>query len=616
MEQLHETKKLKGFKKFLYETFRPHTKEEYCTFFMRGMGKSEDGEDREYKPYPFVYMRAFVVLFLLFSLTVWIMLVTKISSSFVTAIIFGALVINVPCIILLYELYPLKDFSPLTLISVLLIGGWVSVSLAQILYAVLPSEEGISYPFYIGFVEELSKALPAIITILILKKRTPYAGFLIGCAVGMGFSAIEDTAYILDGSFGAGFDSAGMMTVTIARAITSIFGHISWTGFICWAFNKYKKSYKNIKFYLFAGMSVLLHSLWDLQIAFEEDTAAALLFIPCSIYALCMLISILKKERKLIYLAVCPQRLYVPPTNINLTHNKSAYNALKDPFGFNFSQPFNFEPNGFDQTQKVAYEEAKVPAEGEQLEMPGLPAPVTETAEAEKIGEADSSGCSKMSLISSILLGLCMFIISCCGVVYSFGYVDWYVNDYREYDTLPEFITAVQGSNQYDFDVKRNYKNGFFDGGYNDAVIEDKRIVRASQVEKRNGYSIVYWYDFDYETVGDGKATLTDIVLELNGVEYGIRYFGFEEDEYWVMYGIDTTGERQNGEYFFICDDKVADAYYDDITDEYVAIRSNIIYTGYNTALALYIIAGVAAAGAAAGVALLVVDKKRRNKNA
>lgn len=614
MEQLHEKKKLKGFKKFLYETFRPHTKEEYCTFLMRGMVKGADGEDREYKPYPFVYMRAFVALFFLFSITVWIMLATGIFSSFVTAVLFGALVVNVPCLILLYELYPLKDFSPLTLISVLIIGGWVSVSLAQILYAVLPYEEGISYPFYIGFVEELSKALPAIIAILILRKRTPYAGLLIGCAVGMGFSAIEDTAYIMDGASGAGFDSAGMMLVVIVRAITSVFGHISWTGFIGWAFNKYKKSYRNFKFYFIAGLSVLAHALWDFQLAFEEDTLAVLLFIPCSIFALCMLISILKKERKLIYLAVCPQRFYVPPANINLMHNKSAYNALRDPFGFNFSQPFNLAPNGFDQTQKVAYEEAKAPAEGEQLEIPGLPAPACENAEAEK--EEVQPECTKIALIASIILGLCMFIISCCGVVFGFGYVDWNINDYREYGTLQEFITAVQGNKQYTFDINRKYKNGIFDGGYNDAVIEDKRIVKASQVENKNGYSIVYWYEFDYGTVGDGKSTLTDIVLKINGVEYGIQHFGFEEDEYCAVFGIDTTGGRQNGEHFFICDDKIAEAYYDDITDEYVAVRSNIIYTGYNTALVLYITAGVAAAGAAISVALLVIDKKRRNKNA
>ncbi len=62
MEQWEPHKKLDrgaGFKKFLYETFRPHGIAEYTAFFTRGLNGDKDktGAEAEYTLYPFVYAR-------------------------------------------------------------------------------------------------------------------------------------------------------------------------------------------------------------------------------------------------------------------------------------------------------------------------------------------------------------------------------------------------------------------------------------------------------------------------------------------------------------------------------------------------------------------------------
>lgn len=594
-EQLQERKELRGFKKFLYETFRPHSMDEYRAFLLRGTGKSDEG-GREYKAYPFVYMRVFVVTLFITAVTFWVMLATGYTSTLVASILFGALVANVPALILIYELYPLKNFSLTQLLLITLGGGLCSILLAEIIYAVIPAASGIGYPFYIGFVEEFSKALPAIILILALKKRTPFEGLLIGCAVGMGFSAIEDTAYIVGDTVTVGFDSAGMLTVIIVRGVTSLFGHISWTGFIGWAFNKYKKPYQNARFYGVLLASYVLHSVWDLQLAFEESLFAAIAYIPCSIIALVFLIRIIKRERKLIYLAVCPERFYAPPAYVSSAN-------LGDPFGI---------------VKTEGSPDALLPAparEAEQLEIAGLPEPVA-IKEEQKTEPGDRPVCSKLAFVSSLMLGLCIFVISCCGFVYGYGYSFWYQNDKSVYSSKQEFISAVQNSRVYDFDINRSYSYGFLRDEYNDAVITDGQVVSASQIVEKSGYSLVYWYDFDYDKPIMDRAELTDIVLRTGEKDYYIMRFGGEADGYNAVVGIDGSGEAQNGDYFFICDENVVGAYYDETENSYVAMRPDVVFTGLGAATATYITAGVSAAGAVASAVYLKTENKRRNKNA
>ena len=81
MEQWEPHKKLDrgaGFKKFLYETFRPHGIDEYTAFFTRGLNGDKDktGAEAEYTLYPFVYARVFVAVTLLFGLSALILFIT------------------------------------------------------------------------------------------------------------------------------------------------------------------------------------------------------------------------------------------------------------------------------------------------------------------------------------------------------------------------------------------------------------------------------------------------------------------------------------------------------------------------------------------------------------
>ena len=212
--------------KFAYETFRPHSKKEYAELFARGNG-GEEGT-----PYPWFYARV-----LLFSLLIFTLLCLSYSLSninFIAVAVVGGVFADLTFIVLLYELYPKRDLSLMIPVLVLFVGGLLSSVFAEILYGIA----GFGAPFadqaWTAFVEETSKVLATIIILLVLKNRNPFYCFIIGAAVGGGFSAFENMWYI----YGEGFMWNGLseaMQTGLLRALGTPFSHAAWAGAFGWA---------------------------------------------------------------------------------------------------------------------------------------------------------------------------------------------------------------------------------------------------------------------------------------------------------------------------------------------------------------------------------------------
>lgn len=120
---------------FFRETFRAHSKAEYREIFSRGLNEDNEGISGAF---PWLYVRAFFALFLLFTINTLILRITN-NKLYVPSVNFlGGITFVVPFIILLFELYPKRDLSLIILLAVLVGGGTFAGLLSQIGYMLIP----------------------------------------------------------------------------------------------------------------------------------------------------------------------------------------------------------------------------------------------------------------------------------------------------------------------------------------------------------------------------------------------------------------------------------------------------------------------------------------------
>lgn len=262
---------------FFKETFRAHSKAEYKEIFSRGLG--EDG-DALSGAFPWLYVRVFFALLMLFTANVLILRLTGNAIYEPSVTFLGGITFLIPFVVFLFELYPKRDLSLMLIFSVLVIGGTLSGGLAQLGYALIKAENKWLSAIIAGLVEEIGKIIPAIIAIEFTKQKSPYAGYILAAAVGAGFSVIEDMGYIFfysDEFFHS--DIQATITVFVERGLTSFCTHVVWTGAVGWAYCRMKKPYRSV-WLLFLALSVMLHILWDLPL---EGWIAAVIIGTCAI---------------------------------------------------------------------------------------------------------------------------------------------------------------------------------------------------------------------------------------------------------------------------------------------------------------------------------------------
>ncbi len=247
-------------KNFFYQTFRRHTAEEYSELLTRGL-RGKRGLNGQY---PWLYMRLFGILFILFA--AYLLLVRLMGNQLYvpSVLLYGGIAFLLPFIVLLYELYPLRDFSLLSLFAVLILGGALSGFLCQTLYYFVPNASGWLGSLRVAGIEEICKAVVAVLVIILVRARDPLLGFIIGAAVGAGFSIAEDMGYLFIHTEGwQAVDIPSLVRLFFVRGLTSFCTHVPWSGFIGWAYARRQKPLHDVTFYVMAGLSVGLHMLWN-----------------------------------------------------------------------------------------------------------------------------------------------------------------------------------------------------------------------------------------------------------------------------------------------------------------------------------------------------------------
>lgn len=275
-------------REFLSESFRAHKKEEYAEIFKRGTTDT-DGVNTVY---PWFYLRVFAVLAVVFALYALINSAMPGAADWETLYFVGGAFMDAALLVLLYELYPYKDFSILSLTVVCIVGGSFADFISAFIYifhSFGTLSDGWKLAVIAGVSEEIAKGVPAIICILLLKKNRPSACFLIGAAVGTWFSITENASYIH--TFPA---SRAILTATV-RAFGCAFSHAAWTAIICYAFKKFRRPLLNIKFYAAVIFCMALHFCIDMPLSYAILIPEAAV---CGLAAFTTCVFIIYSERK------------------------------------------------------------------------------------------------------------------------------------------------------------------------------------------------------------------------------------------------------------------------------------------------------------------------------
>ena len=290
MERIKKPKRSlrQRFVSFFKETFRAREKSDYKEFFTRGLR----GRDSRAKiEYGWMYVRVFMLSFTLFSLIAFLIAFAENGIAVPTLYLLGGAFMNFTVAVFIYELNPERNLSFVLFILIMIGGTAVADFIALIgYYFYYPGNAWLS-TLWTAFLEEAAKAIPAIIAILICKKRSPILGFIIGAAIGAGFSITEDMGYIYAYSWGV-YD---MVVITVERAWTAVCTHTLWTAVIGWAFCKFKCRPYDLRFLAVVISSMALHFVWDMPV---KDYIHILPTLGCVIAVIVFSVVVVKKERK------------------------------------------------------------------------------------------------------------------------------------------------------------------------------------------------------------------------------------------------------------------------------------------------------------------------------
>ena len=253
---------------FARESVRRRTRGEYGEIFLRGTAEKDGGVPSV----PWLYLRVLAVGIIIFSVSVLAYRLTHSSIDLLTAILYGAIPFNAAVLVFFYELYPERDLNIFLLIFVAFAGGAVACAGITLGYQYIYDDPFMQNPWvsllWTGFWEELIKGAVAVSAVAVLKKKNPFCCFLVGFAVGSGFSFLEDMSYIY--SYARGYGTNWLVLMPIGRGLSCAFSHAPWTGIICFAYAKFKRPFLNFRFYGTVLAVMILHYLADVPFFAEE----------------------------------------------------------------------------------------------------------------------------------------------------------------------------------------------------------------------------------------------------------------------------------------------------------------------------------------------------------
>lgn len=569
-------------KAWFKETFRHHSLDEYREFFTRGMG-SDDGENRVY---PWIYMRLFFLCFVIFGLTAFIIRLTGNGISVPTLMLMGAVLITAPFTVLLFELNPKKDLSFLKVIAVLIIGSFVADLIVYLFYFAYVPEEGYFSVLWTAFVEEFGKALPAILAILILKKRgSPMACFILAAAVGAGVSITEDLGYIFFGSGALGIDLTEILSTSILRAATSVCTHIVWSGFIGWAFGKFKRPLIDFRFWGMCIFSMALHFGWDLPSAAPIGWLF-LSILVCFVLALAVMCVIIKRERIKVLGAPLLDIAPVIPEFMPVAPDYGVSSA---------GETVGAADDGLVETAAVAAERDF-----------GFDNPVSEPF-APPAGVNNVNGVKAACFhAANIALAVMLSVFAVLGVALCYLQIGEYYKQ-ETFSRAADFVEYVQDGYTFEYQKARKYDESMAIVNYYEEKLDGKLLQATQRVADKNNPDVFYYYNYRFTNDEDGTTTVALVSVDAG---IGTKIYSRRTIPSYNYY--DELPSYYFGE-IYVINPKVADFWYDEEMREYVVNLNETEFCGTSSIIALSVIAGLALISCGTACIVNYVKAGKRN---
>lgn len=473
----------KALKRFAYETFRPHSREEYVELFTRG-----DGEG--VAPYPWFYARVFLVCLLLFG----IMCIGYSLSGldFLLVAFAGGIFADLTFVVLLAEIYPKRDLSLLAVLAAMLCGGVLSSALSYIGYA-FRTYTPFAEQAWTAFVEETGKDLVTIIVLLIVGKRDPLRCLIFGAAVGGGYSAFENAWFMYTNGFYASGSAGLSMAVQTGlwRSLGTPFSHAAWAGIFGWALSG-EKPYKTFRPYAMYAFGYTMH--------FFVNFPLTPMFSGWKGYPISAVTGVLSVAL-LIFLTIKSFRAVRPLPSADVSEDAEAAPQTEDRL---------ISENG-----EISLHFAS-------------------GASFRRSGDA----CTGYRLMSNVLLSaaaLCVFFAMIGPTCVFGGYRNY---SYRDYSCWEEALADVQNGHVFDYDEERPYLEQ--DPSLNKSyVFEDGKITSVTQAQTYGDYEYFFTYVLVPEEVTGSTASgalpreeqsdesdtayrweITSVSVDVNGAKY------------------------------------------------------------------------------------------------
>ena len=255
---------------FLSGALRKRSKEEYGTALSYGFTSEQKNVMDVAQPW--LYIRAFFFLLICFAVGSFASALSGVPEF---AIIFGSCFSVLPLLILMYELNFSRDVNLFQLLSMFIFGGFAAIILVLLFGDIIPlSELSVTPYIFAPIIEELAKAVIAVIFIAKMKPKNVLTGILIGFAVGAGFDVFENMLYsftsYLEGIFLYQDPSYYIGTILIRTLSGFCTGHHYCTAIFAGVYLLCKKKSGFAKEELFQPrvlggflVAVLLHALWN-----------------------------------------------------------------------------------------------------------------------------------------------------------------------------------------------------------------------------------------------------------------------------------------------------------------------------------------------------------------
>ena len=194
------------------------------------------------------------------------MVETQNPNLFPTLLFIGA--ITVPCSILLlaYGLgHRVGQHGTLVAVAAV-VGGVIGViSAGQLEYSTLRAMPGLGM-VAVAVIEESVKMIVPLVIFLVVGRRTPGLGVVLGIASGAGFAVLETMGYGFTALLTSQGDLAAVDNTLMLRALLSPSNHVAWTGTVCAALWRFGEPARKGKVLVLLGafaVAVALHATWD-----------------------------------------------------------------------------------------------------------------------------------------------------------------------------------------------------------------------------------------------------------------------------------------------------------------------------------------------------------------